>query len=411
MKKLVSKYTLSYFLTLSLSLSVWQLCLPAPVLCDANDERRVQGMSKSAFALCSEGKYKDALPIFKQITWLKPDSLFYQLQFVKTYLQVADYKNCESEALKGIAKMEGEKVKYARYYLVLLDCYMRSRQFPKAIALAEKCLKLFPHRPDLIAELRSMTKALNNGEFDKKLRTAMLTAQEQESAGNVKLKAMELDPKASNEPGMGLDFVVNSPCFTKFKLLLGKDKLKGDSGVVSYLMSGPNYNSITLVDDESRNYLTMTLDALLKDHCSDLSRITFYSDVTKTGTIKIGKYDCEVYRCQVADESSYDVIQVYRKFKVSPGLAASMSKLCFFPTVKVLPIRLESHYMDTTKVMHEVLSIKEAELPPFSGAAPAGYNKSANITEFMYSQDGKMQLEDVDQMLATPKSHWTAPKK
>lgn len=396
---------------------IFTLCLPALFAAmparaaDAASERRIKSLTNSAFQLCREGKYREALPIFKQITWLKPDSLFFQLQYMKTFLQLPDYPNCEREGLKGIEMMAKQKVQYARFYLVLLDCYICSRQIPKARALTLKCLQLFPHRPDLITELRSKTSALRDSELDKKIRVALLAAQEKEAPGNVKLANLAVDPKAASEPGMGVEMLVNSSCFTRFKLFLGRDRLRGSSGVIAYNLVGPNYNKITLIDDESRNYLPLTLDEFLKTHCANLEPMSFYRDITKIGNKKVGKYDCELYKCDIYDESSYDILQVCRQIKVEPGLAAAICDVSFCTRLKVLPLKLENHYMDTTKVLQEVTSMREIELPAIRAGAPAGYNKSANMTEFTYAQDGKMQLQDVDQMLATPQSRWTAPGK
>ena len=85
---------------------------------------------------------------------------------------------------------------------------------------------------------------------------------------------------------------MKTDCFPRFKLTMTNDRVVGDTGIVKYIITPPNYEQIVLLNEESQNYYKTSIGELMVDHCNRRIGENHYGKVTKLGETKVLGKDC-----------------------------------------------------------------------------------------------------------------------
>lgn len=200
-----------------------------------------------------------------------------------------------------------------------------------------------------------------------------------------------------------LQLVCHTGCFPRFKLTLQGERVAGDSGIVRYLITPPQYGKAVLINDDSHNYLSIAIKELLLDHCGYSEPHFDYSTVSKLGSEKFCGLNADVYKISMVGDSSYQILKVARDVQLSAPLSEAISKICLIYPIGALPLELKYYRQGST---HEVLRVEKAAFVPAGTTAaafalPKTYNSVRNMGELIYAEDGALKDSDLDSMLST----------
>lgn len=200
-----------------------------------------------------------------------------------------------------------------------------------------------------------------------------------------------------------LQLVCHTGCFPRFKLTLKGDRVAGDSGIVRYVILPPEYDQAILVNDDSHNYLSLTIKELLLDHCSRSEPHFDYSSIAKMGSEKVCGLNADVYKISMAGDSSYHILKVARDVQLTTPLSGAVSRICLIYPIGALPLELKSYYLGTTR---EVLRVEKASFVSSAAAAasfqiPKTFNRVRNMGELVYAEEGDLKSSDLDALLST----------
>lgn len=195
-----------------------------------------------------------------------------------------------------------------------------------------------------------------------------------------------------------IQMVCHTRCFPKFKLMLKSDRFAADSGVVRYLVSPPSFDQVTLVNDESRNFLSMSIRNLLIDHCGYADKFYDYGSVSKLGSESVAGLNADVYKISMIGESSYHILKVARDVQLASPLYRSISEICLIQEIGAVPLELKSYHMGW---MDEILRVERASFSPAVKAdsyfqLPKHYHHVRTMGELIYAEEGELKNSDLD---------------
>lgn len=195
-----------------------------------------------------------------------------------------------------------------------------------------------------------------------------------------------------------IQMVCHTRCFPKFKLMLKSDRFAADSGVVRYLVSPPSFDQVTLVNDESRNFLSMSIRNLLIDHCGYADQFYDYGSVSKLGSESVAGLNADVYKISMIGESSYHILKVARDVQLASPLYRSISEICLIQEIGAVPLELKSYHMGW---MDEILRVERASFSPAVKAdsyfqLPKHFHHVRTMGELIYAEEGELKNSDLD---------------
>ena len=172
--------------------------------------------------------------------------------------------------------------------------------------------------------------------------------------------------------------------------------------MVKYIVRAPNYERVVLFDEESKNFLPLTLDQLLSDHCGHERFQESYISVVKVGERKVLGFNCDIYKCQFRGESGYHLLGLCRDLKVEPGMVRALCHFTYAPETNCVPLCMEEYYMGNKRDLITVQSIKKVPVKADAFELGKGYHQVKDMGELMFSEGGAMKESDLDQFLLSP---------
>ncbi len=351
-----------------------------------------------------ELEFEHALSAWSKLLTIKPKDMYYRLEHAVTLCSLRRYSDGlrELESLKKDCAAAREK--YAAIDMARVQAIFGSGNWKSARQESSRLLSEYPGQPGVYRLVRTLNARLKDDSLAKQLN---LCLQELNKGNQVaRQQIMKVLPRTDKcpSPQEALSLVATTECFPSFKLLLARDKFVGDSGVVKYILRAPNYERVVIFDEESKNFLPLTLDQLLHDHCGQAWFQQSYESVVKVGERKILGFGCDIYKCQFRGESGYHLLALCRDLKVEPGMARALCHFTYAPEANCVPLSLSEYYLGKRR---ELISIKSLKLVPIQAAAfelGKGYHQVKDMGELMFSEGGAIKESDLDQFLLSPKN-------
>ncbi|MBI5175745.1 MAG: hypothetical protein HY986_22855 [Candidatus Melainabacteria bacterium] len=374
------------------------------------DLKSEESIKQYALQSMDEQEFAQAMKAWSKLKSLRPNDMYYQLQCAVTLSRLNRHK----EALTILDKLKKEcaakREKYAAVDNARLQALFKSGDWPAAKLASKQALLEYPEHTGVYQVVWALNKRWKDKAMAAQLQSTLQHLRKSDEARKGKDSPLQqlLKVFPSTEkcplPGEALSLVARTECFPSFRLLLARDKFLGDSGVVKYIVRAPNYERVVLFDDESKNFLPLTLEQLLNDHCGHSWFQHSYESVVKVGERKILGFGCDIYKCQFRGESGYHLLALCRDLKVEPGMVRALCHFTYAPEANCVPLSLEEYYLGKKR---ELISIKSLKLVPVQAAAfelGKGYHQVKDMGELMFSEGGAIKESDLDQFLLSPKN-------
>lgn len=353
-------------------------------------------------------EFEQALKAWSRLCSMRPKDMYYRLQYALTLSSLRRYKEALNtlESLRKECATKGEK--FSVIEKAWLSALYKSGDWPKAKLESKRALVEYAGHAGIYIVVQSFNQKWKDKAVSEQLRAAMqelrrVYESEQKKNSPREQLLQVLPAKDKGLPaGEALSVVAKTACFPRFKLLLSGDRLLGDSGVVKYIVRAPSYERVILFDEESKNFLPLSLDQLLSDHCGNEWFQESYESVAKVGERKIFGFKCDIYKCQFRRESGYHLLALCRDLKVEPGMARAICHFTYAPETNCVPLSMEEYYLGSRRELITVQSLKRVPVKAAAFELGEGYHQVRDMGELMFSDGGAMKDSDLDQFLQSP---------
>ncbi|MBL8086012.1 MAG: hypothetical protein JNN26_25515 [Candidatus Obscuribacter sp.] len=372
------------------------------------DFRSVESLEEFGRRSMNDMEFAQALQVWAKLRSMKPKDKYYWLQYAVTLSCLRRHKEALSNFESLRKECASKKEKFAVIEKAWLQALFKSGNWPLAKQESRRALVDYAGHAGVYKVVLSLNERWKDKAVSEQLSLALKELhkvyQSDKSRNSPREVLLKVLPNKTSglSPGEALSVVAKTQCFPRFKLTLVGDRLLGDSGVVKYIVRAPNYERVVLFDEESKNFLPLTLDQLLSDHCGHEWFQESYISVVKVGERKVLGFNCDIYKCQFRGESGYHLLGLCRDLKVEPGMVRALCHFTYAPETNCVPLCMEEYYMGNKRDLITVQSIKKVPVKADAFELGKGYHQVKDMGELMFSEGGAMKESDLDQFLLSP---------
>lgn len=358
-------------------------------------------LANQALALCNEEKYGEAIGIYTKLLIMHPDCSAHMLGKALAYRDSGAVNVAVRQLESLIKNNESKGMFYPKPYVAMFETYRKAREYAKCEQMCSVTLKKFYLVPGVIEAVINQNTALRSSKLEAEIAAARKLRAAKAKMSTPTMESITPPSPVRLSPSEAYELIVETSSIPRFKCTIARDRLVGDSGIVKNYIGAPNYDRVLVVNEESNNFVDMSLDDWLANHVGRRSSRFDFGTINRNGQVTKFGHKCTVYKANLVQSSSNVALTLTDDVSVTPELARVINKVCGVPESRSVPVYAEMTNDDVRARLMTVLSMKKVKITPASMRPVAGLQRVKNIGELIYAMDGPLNSKDVNDVLKT----------
>jgi hypothetical protein len=359
-----------------------------------------RALANEAAALNGDKKYSESLAIYSRLLQMRPGCATYAMAKALCYRDMGSMKVAIRQLEALIKDIERRGESFSKPYVALAETYRMAREYQKCEQLCSLMLKKFNRVPAVISAAAYQNDSMRSQRLAVEITAArkyLAAHPDKPDTSLARVVPPRPVPLASTE---AYELIVDTSCIPRFKCTVGRDRLVGDSGIVKYYVGAPDFNRVTLVNEESNNCLEITFDEMLANFCGRAPDFGV-SRVVKVASGKMLGHPCTEYKGYRLQSTSNVTVSLADDILVHPSLAKAINQVCGTPESLSIPLHCTLMVDDYKITRLTVRKLNKVTIAPSFLRPKPGLHKVKNMGELIYAMDGPFGKNDVNDVMKT----------